>query len=1203
MKIQELFERPIRRNINGVIKADQNDAASVWQELDEYVVTKELDQHFRRFFDSYLAALQRPEEAAGKVGVWISGFFGSGKSHFLKILSYLLENREVTHEGQTRKAAEFFRSKITDAMLVADIERAVSSDTDVLLFNIDSKADAADGRDTVLRVFLKVFNEKLGYCGDHAHIAHMERMLSAKGVYDRFRAIFEADAGESWEAARDAYSFHLDAFGKALSEALGQAIPDAEAWMQRFETDFSLTVENFAEWIRDYLDKQGKSRRLVFLVDEIGQFVGKDTQLMLSLQTITENLGTVCGGRAWVVVTSQEDIDAVIGEVRASRANDFSKIQGRFKTRLSLSSANVDEVIQARLLAKPKPIHDQLTQLYSGKADILSNQLSFVGAGRTFRAYGDQNHFAEVYPFAPYQFQLVQRIFESIRKAGATGLHLARGERSLLDAFQSAATAVAEEEVGILVPLHRFYSSIESFLEGVVKSTIDNASRNVSLKPFDVLLLKTLFLIRYVDELKGNVDNLITLFIDRIDADRLALRNEIEASLQRLEKETLVARNGDDFFFLTNEERDVSREIKEVDLSSADEAKELGKLVFEEVLKGIRKHRYPVNRKDFGLNLTCDGFPHGRPEEGNLPLQVISPLNDEHRSFDEPRCIMASGNAPGSVIVRMSDDEALARELRLYLQTDRYVSRKADNSLPSATQKILRERTEENRQRRGRLSVIVERLIKDADYYAAGQKPNLKGSAPQALVDEALGYFVANTFSKLGYIEHLNPDPQKEAHTLIATHGTAGLDLETTSQINPRALKELSQLIALQTQASRRIVLHDLTDGHFARRPYGWPEWETLLLVVRLVLQGELTLIHNNTALKVEELWPVLNTPSRWRSVEVQKRQAMGSAELQKARQLMKDLFHQIGPDGEDALYAELRRQLSGWKAELEKWKLMSQNGYPGGKAIAAAMEVVNRQLAAADSYAAISGFLAHQNDLRDAGDTFHELKDFFGSQKEAWDRLKLASQHFGLNRSKLEKDAQASPALQRIELILNADAPYGLLREADGLISTVEKANNDLLEAARLRALANLEKSIDKVQAELELVKADADLRNRSLKPLQDRKAQIGQQLSLAHLFQLQDELQHQADEAIDRIHAWQEAQRKVAPQPSPVPPAGGSAGIPSGEPIIAPAFKKPHILRAAQLASTAYISSDTEAEAFLEKLRAEMMSALKRGERVEIR
>ena len=122
--------------------------------------------------------------------------------------------------------------------------------------------------------------------------------------------------------------------------------------------------------------------------------------------------------------------------------------------------------------------------------------------------------------------------------------------------------------------------------------------------------------------------------------------------------------------------------------------------------------------------------------------------------------------------------------------------------------------------------------------------------------------------------------------------------------------------------------------------------------------------------------------------------------------------------------------------------------------------------------------------DLRDAGDTFHELKDFFGSQKDAWDRLKQASQRFGLNRSKLEKNDQAGPALQRIELILSAEAPYGLLREADGLISKVEKANNELLEAARLRALANLEKSINKVQAELDLVRR---LRREAEKRQQD--------------------------------------------------------------------------------------------------------------------
>ncbi|MCB1851297.1 MAG: BREX system P-loop protein BrxC, partial [Gammaproteobacteria bacterium] len=677
MRVKELFTKQIDRPINGVIKADQNDSESVWQELDEYVITKELDIHFRKFFGAYLDAIDNVGDPniTGKVGVWISGFFGSGKSHFLKILSYLLENREVSRTGQTRRAIEFFDGKIQDAMLAGDIKRAVSTDVDVILFNIDSKADSSSGRDAILRVFLKVFNEKLGYSGDHPHIADLERRLDAQGKLGTFKSAFHDAADVDWTLERDGYNFYADELVQALSEALGKTPEGARSWLEKSEEDFKslLTVENYARWVNEYLKSRGPNHRIIFLVDEIGQFIGQDTHLMLNLQTITENLGTTCGGRAWVVVTSQEDIDAVLGEVRASKANDFSKIQGRFKTRLSLSSANVDEVIQKRLLSKTDTARSNLAILYSDKSDILKNQLSFSNVGMTFKPYADELDFVSVYPFAPYQFQLVQKVFEAIRRHGVTGLHLARGERSMLDAFQSAAVQLADQEINVLVPLHRFYPSIESFLEGIVKSTIDNAISNDKLEEFDVLVLKTLFLIRYVDEIRGNVDNLVTLFIDRIDADRLSLRRQIEASLQRLEKETLVGRNGDDFFFLTNEERDISREIKDVDLNSAEEAKFLGELIFEDVLKGIRKHRFPDNNKDFGINRLCDLHPHGIRTDGDLVLSLVTPLADEYTLYDDGRCTLQSAAEGGQLIVRLDDDKTLGRELRTYLQTDKYV--------------------------------------------------------------------------------------------------------------------------------------------------------------------------------------------------------------------------------------------------------------------------------------------------------------------------------------------------------------------------------------------------------------------------------------------------------------------------------------------------------------------------------------------------
>jgi hypothetical protein len=506
LQIQNLFERDIFRPINGVVKAQQLDDFSVWQELDEFVLTKELDKHFRKFLSVFLDAIDHANDPTviAKIGVWISGFFGSGKSHFLKILAYLLANGVHSYRGQSKKAVEFFESKIKDEMLKGDVKRAVASHTDVILFNIDSKADSKAGREAILAVFLKVLNEMQGYDGDHPHVAHMERYLEGKGKLQAFRDAYRELTGQDWVTERDAYEFNRDQVVEAYCRTLGQSRESAEKWVDNAEGNFKLTVENFAKWLKQYLDSKGPDHRVVFLVDEVGQFIGTDGHLMLSLQTITEELGATCGGRAWVIVTSQEEIDKVIGELRTAAANDFSKIQGRFNTRLSLSSANVDEVIQARLLAKRAEVEDELKGVFATKGGILKNQLTFTGCGMTLKPYKDADDFSKNYPFAPYQFQLLQKVFEQIRKVGATGLHLAKGERSMLDAFQSAGKAVALQEVGVLVPLYDFYSSIESFLDTSVKRTIDQAGENPSLVPFDIRLLQVLFLTRRPRNCAGN---------------------------------------------------------------------------------------------------------------------------------------------------------------------------------------------------------------------------------------------------------------------------------------------------------------------------------------------------------------------------------------------------------------------------------------------------------------------------------------------------------------------------------------------------------------------------------------------------------------------------------------------------------------------------------------------------------------------------
>jgi hypothetical protein len=678
MNISQLFVKPIDRPINGVIKADQMDAASVWQELEEYVVTKQISEYLRKFFDAYLAAIDRPHDAAitDRMGVWVSGFFGSGKSHFIKILSYLLENIEASNPatGEQRHAAQFFdQQKIKDAMLLADVHRAVSGTADVILFNIDAKADSKSDRDAILQVFLRVFNEKLGYSGDAPHIADMERHLVSKGAFDAFKAAFAQSTGSTWDKERDAVDFLRDDVVVGLAQALKMSPESAAKWFDGARDDYRINIEGFAKVVNDYLLTKPANHKVIFLVDEVGQFIGANSQLMLSLQTITEQLGTQCKGRAWVIVTSQEDIDAAIGEANKAKSQDFSKIQGRFHTRLSLASSNTDEVIGERLLSKTEDAHVALRDVYAGKSDIITNQLSFVGNSVSLRSYKDTAEFVAVYPFAPYQFTLLQKIFESIRKVGATGKHLSRGERSLLDAFQSAAVSNANKSTDVLVPLYDFYPSIESFIDGMAKRSIDEAPQNPLLQPYDSLLLKAMFLIRYIpDIVKPNIDNLATLCIDQIDADKLALKRKIQESLARLEQQRLVSRNGDLWFFLTNEERDVAREIGHVEVSSAEKARLLAELVFEEIFSNITKVRHRDTKADYEFNRLLDGAPW-RQASHALSFEVVTPLGDEYEKLQSAKCILRSSEGNGRAIVRLAEGDRLDVELALYQQIEKYI--------------------------------------------------------------------------------------------------------------------------------------------------------------------------------------------------------------------------------------------------------------------------------------------------------------------------------------------------------------------------------------------------------------------------------------------------------------------------------------------------------------------------------------------------
>ena len=1226
MKIRDLFTKPIDRAIKGVVVADQRDAEILWQELDEYVVTKQLTEYFRRFFDAYLAAADNPNDPvlAARMGVWVSGFFGSGKSHFIKILSHLLENLEVVDPvtGKAKRAAQFFDElRIKDPLLLADVQRATRGSTDVILFNIDAKADSKSDRDVIVQVFLRVFNEKLGYSGDAPHIAEMERHLVARGAYDSFQEEFHKLNGSTWRAERDAVDFLRDDVVKAISVALKMTPDSAARWFDNARDSYKINIESFAKLLRDYLDTQPKGHRIIFLVDEVGQFIGDNTQLMLTLQTITEQLGMLCQGRAWVIVTSQEDIDAALGVANKAKSQDFSKIQGRFHTRLSLASSNTDEVIGERLLSKTEAAHQALRDVFAHKGDIINNQLSFVGNSVTMRAYRDAAEFVACYPFAPYQFQLLQKVFESIRKVGATGQHLSRGERSLLDAFQSATLRNVDRGIDALVPLQDFYPSIESFLDTSVKRAIDQAADNAALERSDIELLKALFLIRYVAEvIKPSVDNLATLCLDEIDADKLALKRRIQQSLERLEGQRLVSRNGDQWLFLTNEERDVAREIGHVEVSAAEKARLLSEVVFDEILAGQTKVRHRDTKGDYEFNRVLDGVPYKQATHA-LTLELLTPLGDEYGLSNASRCVMRSAEGDGRAVIRMDEGERLDVELTLYRQIEKYVdSPKASSASPSL-KKILIERKDENRERRARLVAQMGALMTGGDFYAKGQKLSSRAASPAALLDELINYLVTNTYNKLPLLKVRQVDPASEIRAVLAADDLVQPSLALGGEEgNPQAIQEVREYLHL-TATQNRVLLSDVVD-RFSGTPYGWkPEWEIVLIVARLFRAGEIKLTMEGSDLDRKTALDSLTKPVRFRQVSVLKRKVPDAGSLKRARDLHKELFSSLAREDEDGLVAEWRQQLDGWAQSLRGHvNLAAQKHHPGKASIDALLARIGKQQAVRDAFEYVEALNRDKDAWLDANEDMANLSAFYDKQLPTWRKLLESLAVFEANRDALVKDARAGAALKELEALRDHAAPYGQISRIDPLVATVQAVNDAVAGDKRERALLSIDTKITEVREALAQAGATPELSNRVLLPLQSLKAKVAGLANIPQILYLQGQAAERLDDAMEAIGAAvtaaaaaaAKAQPRVAssrahPAAAPLTTQDGAAGTtatappPAANPE-ATAPKPSQTVHAAHLSPKTYLETEAEVEAYLTVLKIKLLSVLQAGQRVRI-
>lgn len=1076
MHIKDMFKNRIDRDLKGVIKVGQADEENVKQELEEYVVTKELQKHFADFFSNYKKGIVGNTD---KMGVWISGFFGSGKSHFLKILSYLIENRVV--DGKT--AINYFidDNKIDDGVVLGDIKLAAGIQSDVILFNIDSKssmADSQNNKEAILSVFLKVFNQHLGYYGANPFIADLERHLSEEGKYEKFKKVFSVIRGKEWLDSRQQFRFIQDQICEALV-TIDYMSPDAaKNWCESATGTYDIDIETFSKMIKQYIDSKDNNHHVIFLVDEIGQYIGEDSQLMLNLQTVTEDLGTACGGKAWIIVTSQQDIDSIT----RVRGNDFSKIQGRFDTRLSLSSANVDEVIEKRILEKKESANQTLKLLYDEKDTIIKNLITFTD-GAEKKLYADRDKFAAVYPFVPYQFNLLGSVLTSIRTHSSSGKHLAEGERSMLALFKEAAERLKEETEGAIVPFNMFYDGLEKFLDhshrGVISRGLDNEYLNPEKAEdcFDVNVLKVLFLIKNIKEVEANVDNITSLMVSHIDEDRITLKEKVEQALSRLIKQTLVQKNGDMYVFLTDEEQEINREINNQHLENAELIAKVSEMIFDG-LYGENKYRYPAfsGRYSFGFNQFVDDRPYKNNQNQEISLKILTPIYEN--AMDEATLRMMSGQSP-SVILALPDDRVFIDEIRSALKIEKYLKGNTFNILPKHME-IREIKKGEMIERTNNAKIFLGESLRNADIYSKGDKLDIGAKDISSRINEAIGKLVGTVFHKLSYID----TPVGEAGIKVVLKGgnEAQISLDDVNQTpNRLALADALDFIYMNSRNHDKTSMKAVMD-RFTKAPYGFIEDDVSFIIARLFRDGDISLSINNESVSyltksTEEIYRYLSRKEFLEKLLIQKRKKATDRQKKIVRDVMKELFN-LTPASEedDAILGRFHECAAGLKNDLEKLEIHYKNEptYPGLDVIKAGKSLMLDFMGIKSSAEFFKTAEDKEDDLLEFAEKYEPIKAFFsGEQIEIWDRgLRLmkiydVSKGFFVN-SRIEE------VVNEVNSVMEKAAPYSHIKNLPGLLddytilySTVltdmEGPIQIVIDEARQRVEEDLEKRLCK--------------------------------------------------------------------------------------------------------------------------------------------
>lgn len=987
MFIKDIFRDEIDRYINPVIKVQEDNEDIVKQELREYVITDQLRGHYEECLDKYL-------NDKNKVGYWISGWFGSGKSHFLKIFGYLLEN----HQFEDSSAAEIFLrrdEKNTLKPLVEEINK--NYNTTVVMFDI--LEEAAKLEDKVEPIEMTVYKQwlvKRGFYVGKLWVGEMEKELYELGKYEEFIDTIESMSNRKWEDLRRTRigENHIQ---RALVKVLPKEFPTetiAKDYIDDLKKARSISASILAEELNKYVEylneKNGLNNRLFVIVDEIGQYISANPDVIGYLQGIETAFARIGNGNLWLAVSSQNKLEQITDQYLQSQ-DEINKVIDRFEVRIHLTPENLDTVINERVLKKKTEAIGSIKEIYESNKGKLLSTLAFEDSKKYLPKLNKED-FIKTYPFMPYHIRLIQPIYYSIISRSQVNRKLGGTNRSMIKATQGIlideGLEMKDKKIGELVTLDMFFDQAKEFIDDQMQINIKEAEY---LDPYKgqllVKTLKVLYLLDNDDKLNKDAETIAKLLVSNVEDDYIEILKDVEDGLNILFENGYVERDGyGNYKFISPEEQSFRKE-------AISRTKEIGQRDINRQIKEMIDGLFNITRinykniRPFDIQIIIDDEVRNNKGLIALNLNSVIETTDEVRKQQHN---MKSIGDNRNIYWYAAYDNTIETDIQQYLIFKKLIEeyRKKWSSDEDKSYFLRKEEQKNLKLLEDIQAKLIKSFMEGSYIYQGKEYPVPEKDSIKDIFGTIVNIAIPKVYHRFDMVD---VKIEKEDISNMFKSNQLSIDLNKLNLVQDTNVNEESAVLKevlneIKTLKNRygQCTGKELLNS-FDGEPYGWASEATRLFTGLLFKNGNIELNYEGKDfLDYTEpgIIDIFENEPNFRRTVLKPAVVVDAATRQKCQDILLDYFGELSEDTVSELHIKVRNTLVDYRNKLSAMKeIISNNNLPFEKTIVELDNIFKEILNSKTQGETLNNFVERLTEYEELLDKYKKLAAFTDRQ------------------------------------------------------------------------------------------------------------------------------------------------------------------------------------------------------------------------------